>query len=372
MIKSISVSFIVLFIAGLYSYAQQGYTARTGEAIWGGTGERRDISITNRGDITNAGEAFRLESLMPANPTDNTASYKFDYKIKQHVTTPIYKGPVVYYVNSKDGSVAFTAEDNPKIKEGIRRDLGDFHFGIRKANGNILMCGLHKNDRTGRMEKRGIDLGADHDVHAVLGDMLFDQMTWLNTAEALSSEGLRDALTPAQVEILESSSVEGIRGRVSRTSGRNDQIIDFYTIPFPVLERISVPFMGVNVGVMKNYNKLVNQLVIYSVVRNVAWKGSRTNLHFYLDGLYIADATFHPGDYKVMTAFNKTGAADMQQLQTDVMQIAQRMEQLKRLIKNCPKGKEGDTCREPYQKELKELEKKMENMAERFIQKHNF
>ncbi|MGC4235290.1 MAG: hypothetical protein QM594_20130 [Niabella sp.] len=358
-----------LFIAPAV-LSQQGYTANTGEAVWGGVGERRDISLTSEGDITNGGEAFRLESLMPANPTNNSTPYRFDYKIVQHVTTPIYKGQIVYYVNSRDGSIAFTAEDNPKIKERIRRDMGDFHFGIRKASGNILICGLYKNDRTGRMEKRGVDLGADHDVNAVLGEMLFDQMVWLNNAAALSSEGLEDALTPRQIEILESSSVDGMRGKVSSSNGGSDQVIDFYFIPYPVMERVSVPFMGLNAGIMKNYKKTINQLVIYSVVRDVQWKGSRTDLHFYLDGLYKADATFRPGDYSIMTAFNKRGAADFQALQADVMQTAQRIEQLKRLIKNCPKGEEGKACREPYQKELKELEKKIEQQAERFMQKH--
>src|SRR5690606_11451965 len=141
-------------------------------------------------------------------------------------------------------------------------------------------------------------LGADNDVNTVLGDMLFDQMTWLNTAEALSVESLHDALTPTQIEILESSSVDGFRGKVSRAHGLNDQIVDFYTIPFPALERISVPFIGLNVGIMKDYNTLINKSVIYSVVRDVEWKGSRINLHFYLAGLYAVDATFRPGDYE--------------------------------------------------------------------------
>src|SRR5690606_30019226 len=99
--------FVVLLFVTQTALSQQGYTAGTGEAVWGDTGEQRDVSLTDRGNITDAGEAFRLESLMPANPTDNVSLYKFDYKIKQHVTTPIYKGPIVYYVNSKYGSVAF-------------------------------------------------------------------------------------------------------------------------------------------------------------------------------------------------------------------------------------------------------------------------
>lgn len=370
-IKTISLLLnIGLLLCSLQASAQLGYTVTTGEAIWGETREQRDLSVTDQGAITNGGNAFNLESLMPANPVNNTALYKFDYKIKQHVTTPVYKGPIRYYVNSKDGSIAFTAEENPEIKRHIRRDLGDVHFGIRKANGNLLICGLLKNDRTGRYEKRGIDLGKDHDVNALLGEMLFDQMTWLNSAEAISGEGLTDALTPAQIEILETSSVDGIRGSVTTETGR-EQVIDFYFIPFPVLERVSVPFMGLNAGIMKNFKKKINQLVIYSVVRDVEWKESRTNLHFYLDGLYRADATFRPGEYSIMTAFNKQGTENAQQLQREFVQLSQRVQQLQQLIKNCPKGNEGKACREPYQRELKEIQKKMEQGAVEFMNKTN-
>lgn len=361
----------VMCLFPLMGMAQQGYTASTGEAIWGVTGEHRDISLTPEGGITDGGDAFLLESLMPANPTNNSSNFRFDYKIKQHVKSPVYSGPIVYYVNSKDGSVAFTAEDNPQIRNRIRRDLGDFHFGIRKATGNILICGLYKNERTGTMEKRGVDLGKDSDVNALWGEMLWDQMTWLNTAEALSEEGLADALTPAQIDIIESASVEGMRGKVASGTGEGEQIIDFYFIPFPVLERVSVPFMGINSGIMKNYKKQVNQLVIYSVVRNVEWKGTRSNLHFYLDGLYRADAVFRPGEYRVMTAFNKAGTAEAGQLQSELMQLSQRIVQLNQLIADCPKGNAGKACREPYQRELKEIQQKIEEQSKEFIRKHN-
>lgn len=360
----------LLYFLPLNARVQQGYTASTGEAIWGSTGEHRDLSLADAGAITDGGDAFLLESLIPANPTDNHRDFRFDYKIKQHVTTPVYSGPIVYYVNSKDGSVAFTAADNPQIRNRIRRDLGDFHFGIRKATGNFLICGLYKNESSGRMEKRGVDLGKDKDVNALFGEMLWDQMTWMNTAEALSAEDLSDALTPAQIEIIESSSVEGMRGTVAERTGRGDQIIDFYFIPFPVLERVSVPFMGINTGIIKNFKKQVNQLVIYSVMRNVEWNGSRSNLHFYLDGLYRADATFRPGEYRVMTAFNKAGTADAAQLQAEFIQLSRRMEQLNRLIANCPKGNAGKACREPYQQEIKEIRQQMEERSQEFIQKH--
>ena len=359
----------VAILCALPAAAQQGYTASTGEAVWGGSSEHRDISLTNTGEITNGSRVFRMESLMPANPLDNSGLYKFDYKIKQHVITPVYNGSIVYYVNSKDGSIAVTAEENPQIKHSIRRDLGDFHFGIRKADGNLLLCGLYKNEHTGRMEKRGIDLGKNHDVNTLLNGMIWEQMSWLNSAEVLSAEGLVDALSPTQIEILETSSVDGLRGKITAEGGRQ-QTIDFYFVPFPVLERVSVPFMGLNAGIMKNYEKKINQLIIYSVVHDVEWKGSRTNLHFYLEGLYRADATFLPGEYIITTAFNKQGTADAQQLQQQFIQLSQRAQQLQQLIRNCPKGNEGKACREPYQHELKEIQKKMEQGAKEFINKN--
>lgn len=366
-----SVLTILPILYSLPMVAQKGYTVTTGEAIWGGTGEHRNISLTGRGVITDGGEAFNLESLMPANPLNNSDRYLFDYKIKQHVTTPLYKGPIVYYVNSKDGSVAFTAEENPEIKRHIRQDLGDLHFGIRKTSGNLLICGLHKNSRTGRYEKRGIDLGKDHNVNIIFSEMLFDQMTWLNSAEAISIESLTDALTPSQIEIVETSSVDGVRGSVTNETGR-EQVIDLYFIPIPVLERVSVPFMGLNAGIMKNFKKKINQLVIYSVVRSAEWKGSQTNFHFYLDGLYRADAIFRPGEYSVITAFNKKGTADAQQLQQEFVQLTQRVKQLQQLIKNCPKGNEGKACREPYQRELKEIQAQLKQRADKYLKKEKF
>ncbi|MFV0375952.1 MAG: hypothetical protein ACK5JD_01475 [Mangrovibacterium sp.] len=332
--------------------------------------EYRDESLTSTGAITDGGSAFLLESLMPSNPINNMDNYSFDYKLKSYITTPIYKGPVVYYVNSNDGSIAFTADENPEIKHHLSAYLVEPHFGIRKANGNILVCGLYRNDQTGDMEKRGMDIGNNTPLKTLFTETIADQMTWLNSAEPLSGEGLDDALTPGQIEIVESSLVESKRGRVASSSGTTDQIIDFYFIPFPVMERISTPFMGVNVGIMKDFKKKINSLVIYAVVRNVDWKGGKTNLHFYLDGLYQANATFSPAAYKVATAFNKQGMKDGKQFQEELMTIGLRIKQLSQLIADCPKGSAGAACREPYKREKKELEATIEQKTKEFMQQH--
>ncbi len=96
------------------------------------------------------------------------------------------------------------------------------------------------------------------------------------------------------------------------------------------------------------------------------------NVHFYPAGLYRADATFSLGEYKVMTAFNGAGTADAVQLQAEFIQLTQRIEQLKQLIGNCPKGSAGKACREPYQKKLKEIQVKNRYPSKRFYSKTSY
>ncbi len=220
--------------------------------------------------------------------------------------TPVYTGPLTYYANSRDGSLAFTANDNPRLKAHLRDHLGkgELHFAIRKADGNLLVCGYGK---TTGLPKNGDWIWAGiMTCVCCSAKPFFDQLTWLGNAEPLATEGLTGALTPGQIALLESTTTDGRRGRITRADG-SSQLIDFYTVSFPVTVAVSAPFLGAGTGIMKNYSKHINQLVIYTVHRGIPWKDGRTNLHFYLDGLYSVEASFRPDEYRIVTAFNNRG-----------------------------------------------------------------
>lgn len=289
------------------TYAQNGYTVQTLDTIWASPPEGSLEDMPLEGNVTNAGAAFRAKNGFPANPTINGANFTFDYKIKQHVITPVYTGEIVYYVNSHDGSIAFTADDNPVIAQYFREWLnkGEFHFGIRKGNGNLLICGVWK-EAEGGSTRRAVYLDKSNNASYLWADTYLEQMQWLGDAAALSSVGLANALTPAQVQVMEDPRVTGQRGTVFIPEGNGDQLIDFYFIDYPTIQPISIPFMGLGVGIFKDSRHYINQLTVYSVYRDVYWEGKgKASIHNYLLGLYKAHAVFRPNEYTDATAFKR-------------------------------------------------------------------
>ncbi|RQP14722.1 MAG: hypothetical protein EAS52_16950 [Parapedobacter sp.] len=367
----------------LPSFGQQGYAARTiGPAIWestmvDGVGPiDRARELTEIGEITDAGAVFRMPSSFPANPTNNRDQYRFDFKVSQNIVTSLYTGDIVYYINSADGSMAFTAEDNPALRERLAGigggGRGEFHFGIRKADGNLLICGrLEEVEGT---KRRGMDMGKNKQIDDVWLETYLAHMQWLNDDGGAPPPPEMHGASAAMLELVEDTRVTGRRAKYFIPEEGREQVLDLFFVDFPVPIATSVPFMGLGVGVFKNTNQNINQLVIFSAYRDVPFESGTANLLFSLNTLHKAEAVFRPGEYVVMTAFNKTGQQDMQELLSgagSIQEYRDRVLTLQQQLRECPDGSAGRDCRERIQQQLKALEREFEAKMQEFMEKHN-
>lgn len=364
--KSLFIS--IFFISGLC--IAQGYEVVEGNPIWV-TENYQTEELGPYGDIVNAGEAYSAESDLQENPLDNTTAYHFDYKIAEHITMPDFDGYMTYYVNSNDGSIAIPInEENQdiqtKLNSAYSRGGSKWHFIIRKANGNFLGCGLYENEKTGDLEKRGIDLGKDKSLNAVFGNLIWEQQVWLNSAEPFSSDDI-GSTTPALIEIIENVPIEAKRGKVPNNTGTADNIVDLYSVKYPVMEHTSIPFMGLGVGIMKNFNLNINQLIIYGVSR----ENGGEEVYFHLESLYKANAVFHPEQYTITTIMNKEGMEDSKNFQQEAMQMAVEIQRLSQQKSECPDGDSGSECRSEIDKRIRDIEKELRDKAKELGEKHN-
>ena len=75
-----------------------------------------------------------------------------------------------------------------------------------------------------------------------------------------------------------------------------------------------------------------------------------------------------------MTAFNKTGQQDMQELLSgagSIQEYRDRVLTLQQQLRECPDGSAGRDCRERIQQQLKALEREFEAKMQEFMEKHN-
>ncbi len=379
--KIVFIAMLLGWSVGIYgAIAQEGYTARTiGPAIWESAAGadsllvHRAWELTEVGAVTDAGAVYRASSSFPANPTNNRDQYQFDFKISQHVTTPQYTGHLVYYINSADGSIAFTVDDNPVLRErlGIIADQGELHFGIRKADGNVLICGRYKDVADGNT-KRGMDIGKNRNIADLWMESYMSQMQWLNDDDVVPS-GVR-GLTTEQLTLIEDAHITGRRASYYLPESGRDQVLDLFFIDFPVPIATSMPFMGLGVGVFKNFRLNINQLAVFSAFHQVPLESGNADLYFWLNSIHKAEATFRPGEYVVMTAFNRAGMEGLNALTeggSSIQNIAQRISDLQRQRSNCPDGEAGQSCREAIDRQVKELQQQAENMANELMEKYN-
>lgn len=360
-----------LLLVANFTFAQRGYNIIESNPIWISENYQTE-AMQPWGEITNAGAAFEANSNFSTNPTDNTRDYRFDYQITSHIVAPGFSGEVTYLVNSADNSIAipFDNQVNAALRNLLIAKHPDYiglHFLIRKADRNLLVCGLYKNPKTGTPEKRGMDVGKNMPINDVLGEEIWSQMYWFNRAETLNSEDVGESgASPQMMEIIENVPIEGLRGE--RPEGGK---LDMYFVKLPLMEKISVPFMGFGNGIVKNLKTRTNQLVVWMAVRDVPWKGNTTNLFFYLQKMYKVNAVFHPGNYAVATLFNKEGMQDTQQFQAYVMQKLQEVKRLQNLAKDCPQGNKGKECRTQYEKQVRQIQKELEDKAKELGEKHH-
>lgn len=360
-----------LLLVANFTFAQTDYNIIESNPIWISENYQSEAMQPWR-NITNAGEVFEANSGFSSNPTNNTSDYRFDYQITSHIVAPDFSGEVTYLVNSADNSIAipFDGNNNATLRNLLiakHPDYSGLHFLIRKADRNLLVCGLYKNPKTGTPEKRGMDVGKNMPMNDVLAEEIWSQMYWFNRAETLHSADVGESgATPQMMEIIENVPIEGLRGE--RPEGGK---LDMYFVKFPLMEKTSVPFMGFGNGIIKNLKNKTNQLVVWMAVRDVPWQGGTTNLFFYLQKMYKVNAVFHPGNYAVATLFNKEGMQDAQQFQAYAMQQYQKIKQLQNQAKNCPGGNEGKECRSQYEKQIRQIQKELEDKAKQLGEKHH-
>lgn len=354
-ILNLSVLFVLLGGAPLYA---QGYTATVTQTIWELNSPRNDTGP--QGAITNSKVYFEAESPISANPTVNTAEYGFDYKIVQNVDCATFSGQLSYFVNSKDGSMAFEKETlRQLIPNGAATAAFTPHFAIRKANGDMLICGQHR-----QWGNVGITMGKSEDPRFYWADIYWNQMQFLNNIAATPQNQTLPPGYPWE------STVSAYRSKVPTSDGR-EQFLKMYFSNFPSEIPTSVPLMGLGVGIFKNYRQYINQLLLYSVAEQIRIPdGGRADLTCRLLGLYKANAQFQPQGYRVTTFPTQQGLEASQQVSDYLMRQMQEIAHLQQQRKECDKGTDGKPCRERIDAEIRRLRNGMNSRVGDFKQQH--
>lgn len=291
--------------------------------------------------------AFVADSAFPRNPESELGVHRFDLRLRQLIDSAEGLGEITYFVNSADNSMYFPHWGLGSWLPSHQFDQGEFHFLLRQADGDTLVCGKH------------VDIGP---ACLQLGEELGAGFAWLRNM-SLHQQFLRSVpRTPQTLGEGPGGAVQGLRGRGE--SG----YLQFWVSrnAHPVATRM--PWLGLGVGLMKDERVRANRLV-----RRMRAEGADSDGGDLVMDLIELDAARIEADttpYRFVTAFTARGLEEAMALGQQGFDLKAQAIAIRQALDACPKGRPGRECRERERARMKALEDGFRDQALDFGRRH--
>lgn len=292
--------------------------------------------------------AFAANSSFPPNPESEIGRYRFDLMIRQLIDSSEGLGEITYFVNSADNSQLFLPGLMGNwMPGGGHFPQGEVHFAVRQADGDVFICGKHR------------DIGP---ACLLLGDDIGPAFAWLRDTTSHRHFLASVPRTPQTLGEGPGGNVQGLRGE------GNGIMLQIWVSRRASAIATQMPFLGAGVGVMKDTRIRANRLV-----RRTRWEGGDLDggdLVFDLVAIGPAEQSVDSSDYRFVTAFTGQGLAEAMAFGNQLPAWQGEARAIQEALDACPSGRAGSDCRKLHRQRMKELNERVRDQALDFGRRH--
>ena len=292
-------------------------------------------------------EAWARDSTFPPNPDTVPGRYRFDLRMRQLVDSADGLVDMTCFANSRDASLLCPAWGLGGWTLGMNPAQGQLDFVLRQADGDVLVCGEHR------------DLGA---TCAQFGDALGPAFAWLRNMTLHRAFLESIASTPQTLGEGPRGAVQGVRGRTP------DGYLQLWFDRRGSGIATRMPWIGMGVGLLRDVRARVVR-----TVRGARFEGAdRDGGDVILELIELAPARMERdlAGYRLVTAFTAQGLDESMSLSAQLMALQREAVGIRTELDACPSGRIGSDCRTHHRARLKALDERAKAMALGFGQRH--
>ncbi|GGA81303.1 hypothetical protein GCM10011521_19560 [Arenimonas soli] len=313
---------------------------------WLGLRLAATLALAGAITATQAAE-FNANSRFEANPESELGLYRFDLRIRQRIDSSEGIGTITYYVNSADNSMMIPASGLGAWWPGGEFAQGRLEFVIRQADGDFMACGEHQ------------DVGP---ACLLLGENLGPAFGWLRDMGWHQAFLDSIASTPQTLGEGPGGGAQGVRGR------GQDAYLQMWFDRGTSTVATRMPFLGLGVGVMKDFRVRSNRTVTRLRVEGMDKDGGDVVMD--LVELVPARASRDTSLYHFVTTFTAQGVEEAVQIGQQGLSLQAQARGIQEALDACPKGRAGRDCRERERARMKALEDQFRQQALDYGRRH--
>lgn len=295
--------------------------------------------------------AFDAGSRFPPNPEDDSGLFRFDLAITQQVHSQLAQGYFTHYANTRDGSLLFGPELAKLMVEPRKIPHTEVDFVIRKANGDLLACGRHRD-----VGQACLKLGAELPLARVLAG---DQAMLDAFLHSIAS-------TPQRMDASPDPRLQAVRGYV--LEGGQPRHLQLWIDPAPSAVRSSVPWLGAGAGLFRDGQRRQVRVARRVLYEKADLGGS--NVVVDLVGYVAADESRDTRGYRQVTAFTAAGNEQAIDLGTWLWATGEDEAEIASQLLHCPEGSKGRPCREALRAQLRSLQEARHQTVMDYARQH--
>lgn len=291
--------------------------------------------------------AFAADSAFPRNPESDMGVHRFDLRLRQLIDSAEGLGEITYFVNSADNSMYFPHWGLGSWLPANQFDQGEFHFMLRQADGDTILCGKH------------VDIGPAC-LH--LGEELGGGFAWLRNM-SLHREFLASIpRTPQTLGEGPGGAVQGLRGRGA------DAYLQFWVSRNAHPVATQMPYLGLGVGLMKDHRVRANRLVKRMRAEGADSDGG--DLVMDLLELEAARIEADTTPYRFVTAFTARGLDEAMAIGQHGLDIQAEVMAIEQALAACPQGRTGRECRATQRERREALQERFRQQVIDYGRRH--
>lgn len=292
-------------------------------------------------------EAWARDSTFPANPDTVPGRYRFDLRLRQLVDSADGLVDMTCFANSRDASLLCPEWGLGGWTLGMGSAQGQLDFVLRQADGDVLVCGQHR------------DMGP---ACVQLGDEIGPAFAWLRNMGL--NRAFLDSIsgTPQTLGDGPRGAVQGVRGRTA------DGFLQLWFDRRGSGIATRMPWIGMGVGLLRD-----ERARVVRTVRGARFEGAdRDGGDVILELIELAPARIDRdlAGYRLVTAFTARGREESGSIATRMMAMQREAAGVRAELDACPRGQAGRDCRAHHRERLKAIDQRAKDMALDFGRRH--
>ena len=291
--------------------------------------------------------AWARDSTFPPNPDTVPGRYRFDLRLRQLVDSADGLVDMTCFANSRDASLLCPEWGLGGWTLGLGSGQGQLEFVLRQADGDVLVCGQHR------------DLGP---ACLQVGDEIGPAFAWLRNMGLNRAFLDSIATTPQALGDGPRGAVQGVRGRTP------DGFLQLWFDRRGSGIATRMPWIGMGVGLLRD-----ERARVVRTVRGARFEGAdRDGGDVILELLELAPARIDRdlAGYRLVTAFTTRGLEESGSIATRMMAMQREAAGIRAELDACPTGSAGRDCRAHHRARLKALDERAKEMALDFGRRH--